>query len=114
MSDKEDFEKNILRCIENGLGKFLSNGDFFKNNYDNRIDVMPMVKNVYQKIDSERLEALIVGNLEEVLSKKIVDKLVTEMGTDIKNLMSNATVRDDFRFFLRTGVQRILDKAKEA
>ncbi len=108
-----EFEANVLRSIEAGLQKFINKGDFFQNNYSDRIDVMPLVKNVYKKIDSNRLEALIINNLEQVLAKKIVDKLVTEMGTDIKNLMGNASVRDDFRFFLRTGVQEILDRVKE-
>jgi hypothetical protein len=121
MSDVKQFEDNIIRSIEASVVKsieasvvkFASSPDIFSNNYANRIDIMPLVKRVYGSIDSSRLEKLITEGLEEVLAKKIVDKLVTEMGSDIKNLMGNATVRDDFRFFLRTGVQKILDKAKE-
>ena len=109
----KEFEQNLLSAIEQSVIEFVQKGDYFQNYYDNRIDVMPLVKRVYKNIDSERLEKLIISNLEEVLAKKIVDKLVTEMGTDIKNLMGNATVRDDFRFFLRAGVQKILDKVKE-
>ena len=32
--------------------------------------------------------------------------------TDIKQLMSNATVRDDLRFLLRKGVEEITKKVK--
>lgn len=111
--EKSEFSDNLIKAIEQSVIAFVQKGDYFQNYYDNRIDVMPLVKNVYKNIDHERLESLIISNLEEVIAKKIVDKLVTEMGTDIKNLMSNATVRDDFRFFLRTGVQKILDKVKK-
>jgi hypothetical protein len=34
------------------------------------------------------------------------------MGTDVKNLMSNATVRDDLKFFMRKGVDEVLQKVK--
>jgi len=111
--DNKDFYEKMTECIENSLFKFISKGEFFQNNYSDRIDVMPLVKNVYKNMDHERLEKLIVSNLEEAVAKKIVDKLTTEMGTDIKQLMSNATIRDDFRFYMRTEVQNILDKVRE-
>jgi len=111
--EQSEFHEKLIQCIESSLFKFISNGEFFQNNYQNRIDVMPLVKNVYNKMDHERLEKLIISNLEEAVAKKIVDKITTEMGTDIKQLMSNATIRDDFRFYMRTEVQRILDKVRE-
>ena len=111
--DNKDFQDKLHSIIENSLFKFIADGEFFKNAYDNRLDVMPVVRKAYNNMDHARLEKLITSNLEEAVAKKIVDKLTTEMGTDIKNLMSNATIRDDFRFYMRKEVQHILDKVRE-
>lgn len=107
-----NFHSEFIEGLEKSLLKHIHKGDIFKDSYTDRIDVMPLVKSVYKKMDIDHLEKLITSNLEEVVAKKIVDKLTTEMGTDIKQLMGNATVRDDFRFFFRTGIQKILDKIK--
>jgi len=35
------------------------------------------------------------------------------MGTDIKKLMENNSIREDFRYMMRKGVESILEKVKE-
>jgi hypothetical protein len=104
--------EKLQEAIERALIKKLSDGDAFKLEYPDRIDCSKELKQAYSNINYERLYALITQKLEEELATKIVNKIVTEMGTDIKKLMENATVRDDFRFLLRKGVESILEKIK--
>ena len=104
--------EKLQEAIERALIKKLSDGDAFKLEYPDRIDCSKELKQAYANINYERLYALITQKLEEELATKIVNKIVTEMGTDIKKLMENATVRDDFRFLLRKGVESILEKIK--
>jgi hypothetical protein len=100
----------IQQAVENAFIKIIP--DALKINYDSKIDVSPEFKKAYAKINFEKVHARITALLEEELAQKIVNKVITEMGTDIKTLMSNATVRDDLRFLLRKGVESIMEKVK--
>lgn len=106
-------DERIMQEVENALVKRIKDGDIITSNYNDRIDINPLVKQAYQKIDKDRLMLKLTEGLEEMIATKLINKIVTEMGTDIKNLMSNNSVRDDFKFFLRSGVQKVLDAVKE-
>lgn len=102
--------ERIMDAMEQGIVKAIHNGDLFKIPYDQKIDVSKEMRRAYEKIDYARLEIKIIEALEEELARKIVNKVVTEMGTDIKKLMCNPNIRDDFRFMLRKGVEDILGR----
>jgi hypothetical protein len=105
-------EKRIIDALENSVISAIQKGDVFKFGYDSRIDLSDQLKEAYKKIDYNKVMANITRLLEEEIARKVVDKVVTEMGTDIKKLMENATVREDFRFMLRTGTEKILKQIK--
>jgi len=104
--------KKIMEAMENGIVKAVHAGEVFKIPYESRIDVAAEMQQAHKKIDHAKVQAKITSLLEEELARKIVNKIITEMGTDIKKLMENATIRDDFRFLLRKGVEAILEKVK--
>ena len=104
--------ERIEQEIENGLIRKIKTGEMFDIPYGSRIDVSLELKKCYEKIDYSKVYEKITILLEEELAKKIVNKIVTEMGTDIKQLMYNQTIRDDFRFMLRKGVEEIMEKVK--
>lgn len=101
----------IQQAIEDAFIKIIRS-DALKIDYNNKIDVSSEFKKAYAKINFEKVHARITELLEEELAQKIVNKVVTEMGTDIKTLMSNATVRDDLKFLLRKGIESIMEKVK--
>lgn len=102
--------ERIMAAMENGLVKAIQSGDVFKIPYDNRIDVSKEMHKAYSNIDYKKIESRVTELLEEELARKIVNKIVTEMGTDIKKLMSNPNIRDDFKFMMRKGVEDILGR----
>ena len=106
-------EELALASVKKGLIKMLNSQDIFRVDYSNRIDVAPLINKAYRSIDQDRLTTLITDKLEEVIAEKVVNKMVTEMGTDIKKLLANATVRDDFRFLLRKTTEDILNAVKD-
>jgi phage tail tape-measure protein len=61
----------------------------------------------------KRIESLVIALMEEVVAEKVVNKFVTEMGTDMKKLFENATIRDDIRFYMRKNVEKMIDAIKE-
>ena len=103
----------IDQALENGLVEVIRKGDVFTIPYQNKIDASAELRKAYEKIDYGKVHARITELLEEELARKVVNKIITEMGTDIKKLMENATVRDDFRFLMRKGAEEIMKKVKE-
>ena len=106
-------EKRIMQAIEDSIVKKIKSGDVLTLNYQERVDYSPYLKDAYKKVDYERVMKLITENLEEVIAEKVVNKIVTEMGNDIKALMCKAEIREDFKYFLRSGVETILGKVKK-
>jgi hypothetical protein len=105
-------EEKILQEVENAIIKYIQSGSAFEVPYGKKIDLSTDLNKVYRNLDYDRIEELVKSKLEEQIATKIVNKIITEMGNDIKSLMSNASIRDDFKFFLRTGVEKILESVK--
>ena len=99
--------------MENGIIKAVQTGEPFSMPYQSKIDITEPLKQAYNNIDFSRVQTKITEYLEEELARKIVNKVITEMGTDIKKLMSNNTIRDDFRYLLRRGIDDLLEKVKK-
>jgi hypothetical protein len=105
-------EKKILEALEQCVIKSVHKGDLLKIPYESKLDIGEFYKKVYSRLDKDKLYSLIKEGLEQAIAKKIVDKITTEMGTDIKNMMSNANIRDEFKFALRKNIDLVLEKLK--
>lgn len=103
----------IQQATEDAIVKMIREGNTLKMDYDRRIDVSSEMRKVHSQVNWEKVFVRVKELLEEEIAQKMVNKIVTEMGTDIKTLMSNATVRDDFKFLMRKGVNDILQKIKQ-
>jgi hypothetical protein len=69
---------------------------------------------VYKRInDTKKDLSWFTILMEEVVAEKVVNKFVTEMGTDMKKLFENATIREDIRFYMRKNIEKMLDVIKE-
>jgi hypothetical protein len=106
-------ENRIMQAIEDSFVSTIRNGEIFTLKYDNRIDLMPVTKTIFEKLDMKRIESLVISQMEEVVAEKVVNKFVTEMGTDMKKLFENATIREDIRFYMRKNIEKMLDAIKE-
>jgi hypothetical protein len=103
----------IEKAFETAIIKMIQNGEALKLPFDKRIDISNELHSALSAIDYDRVRSNITELLETELAQKIVNKIVTEMGNDIKKLMENATIRDDFRFLLRKGVETILERVRK-
>jgi hypothetical protein len=102
--------QKILDAMEEGIVKAIRSGEPFNIPYQAKISVSDQIAAAYKQIDFTRVQAQIVQCLEEELARKVVNKVITEMGTDIKKLMCNAEIRDDFRYLLRKGMEELLGR----
>jgi hypothetical protein len=106
-------EQRIMQVIEDSIVATIRKGEMFKLEHSERIDLMPIAKTIFEKLDMERIESLVIAQMEEVVAEKVVNKFVTEMGTDMKLLFANATIREDIRFYMRKNIEKMLDAIKE-
>ena len=104
--------QQIQSALEGALLKVIRSDTIFTMPYEKRIDASDMIRKAYALVDYNRVIEKMKAQLEQELAEKIVNKIITEMGTDVKHLMSNATVRDDLKFFMRKGVDEVLQKVK--
>ena len=106
-------EARIMQTMEDALVDSLKKGDFIKIPYDTQIDITDLVRKSYTLVDVDAVMTRVKQLLEESIAEKLVSKMLTEMGTDIKKIMGVETVREDFRFFMRQGVEKVMEKMKD-
>jgi hypothetical protein len=106
-------ENRIMQAIEDSIISTIRKGEIFQLSYNERIDLMPYAKIIFGKLDMKRIEALVIAQMEEVVAEKVVNKFVTEMGTDMKKLFENATIREDIRFHMRKNIEEMLNAIKK-
>jgi dTDP-D-glucose 4,6-dehydratase len=106
-------EQRIMQAIEDSIVSTIRKGEIFQIGYAERIDIMPIVKTIFEKLNMKRIESLIIAQMEEVVAEKVVNKYVTEMGTDMKKFFENATIREDIRFYMRKNIEKMLDTIRE-
>jgi hypothetical protein len=104
--------KRIEQAVIDGMVRLIQSGSAVTIDYNKRIDCSAELLEAYKNINHEKVMKEVTELLEHELARKIVDKITTEMSTDIKKLMENATVREDLRFMLRKNVEDFLERIK--
>lgn len=103
----------IIQELENSLIKLVKTGQAFEIPYSSRIDVSSEMKQAYEDIDYDKVRKRITEVLEEELAWKIVNKVITEMGNDIKNLMCDEKIRADLKLLMKEGMENIMKSVRE-
>ena len=83
-----------------------------RDSYTQSYDVRGFIHQVWKEIDLEAIRKEVKEDVQHIIAQTIVNKMQTEIGTDVKAVMSNATVRDDFKFMLRKMTEEFLSKIK--
>lgn len=76
-------------------------------------DVTDIVKQAYDAVDMQKVLEEVTERLQSEIATRIVSNLMTEVGHDVKAIMSNAQIRDDFKYLLRKQADDLLQKIKE-
>jgi hypothetical protein len=67
------------------------------------------LREIYARIDMEKVKAQVVEQLEEMLATKIIHAMATELATDVKKILSNNELREDLRSQLRSKIRAAAD-----
>lgn len=83
-----------------------------RDNYTQSYDVRGFINQVWKEIDLEAIRKEVREEIQHTIAQKIICSMQTEIGTDVKAVMSNASIRDDFKYMLRKMTEEILEKVK--
>lgn len=107
--DFAPFKKAITEILLNEVKNhvYVSREDYTKS-----YDVKGFINQVWKEIDLEAIRKEVMEKIQHIIAQTIVNKMQTEIGTDVKAVMSNASIRDDFKYMLRKMTEEILEKIK--
>jgi hypothetical protein len=103
----------ILQALERSVIAMIQKGDFIRNDYSERLNVSPQVKEIYSSLDWNHIRELVTAKMEEVVAEKIVNNYITEFGNDIKSSLSNAIIRDELKSSMDLMINRMLKTIRE-
>lgn len=83
-----------------------------REDYTKSYDVRGFINKVWEEIDIEAIRKEVKEEIQHTIAQTIVNKMQTEIGTDVKAVMSNANVRDDFKYMMRKMTEEILEKVQ--
>lgn len=84
-----------------------------RDSYTKSYDVKGFVNSVWEAIDVNAIRKEVINEIQHIIAQTIVHKMQTEIGTDVKAVMSNATIRDDFKYMMRKMTEQILEKVSD-
>lgn len=108
-----DLAEELKDILIKQFMKKIKTESMFEIPWQKRVDISEQVQWIYDKINWKKVKNIITEELEKEIARKLVNKIITEMGNDIKNMMSVESVRSDLRYFLRSGIERITNAVKE-
>jgi hypothetical protein len=110
--DIEPLKTAIASRLTTMVVNALSTGD--SSIYDRlSFDVKDIVKQAYAAVDMNKVKEEVTVRLQTEIATRIINNLQTELGHDVKAIMSNSQIRDDFKYMLRKQADDLLSKIKE-
>jgi hypothetical protein len=105
--------KNLETALEQAICKKAEQIIEWPGRGNNLVDITQLCLEAYKRIDLERVKTEIAERLQNIMAEKLVASIVTEFGTDIKRMMSNAIIRKDLQEWLQIQTSELLKKVGE-
>ena len=100
------FEERIVEAVENAvihdIGRY--------NTVQFKKFMLPdeVIEDVYKHVDMEKIKRYLTENIEQLIAKKIVDSMMTEVATDVKSIVATKAIREDMRYYLRQKMEQAM------
>lgn len=102
----EDFQTQLIQSVEKSIISFLKSGDWFKIDYNSRVNIdSAFLRSVLEKVDMNLVAERVKENVEQKIADSIINSMATEIATDVKSIMSNKELREDLRSIIRTKIR---------
>lgn len=101
-----DFGARAMQAMEDSLVAMIRKGDWIQPDYNSRMKLdMSLVRWLYDSVDKERVKARVLTVMEDHIADKMLASIATELATDVKQVMSNKELREEFRALVRERVK---------
>lgn len=96
MSTKYSFEKELIAAAQQAVLKIVSEGNWVEPNYENRLRLPEgFVKEVWQRLDKNRIQELIAKEVENRLADRLATFMMQEFAGEIRTFIhDNPGVKD--------------------
>jgi hypothetical protein len=108
--DNEQIMKNLETALEQAICQKAEYIIEYPGRGNKSIDITQLCLEAYRRIDLEKVKTEIAERLLSIMAEKLVASIVTEFGTDIKRMMSNAIIRKDLQEWLQVQTSELLKK----
>lgn len=111
MSSKAvEFGERVRAAVEESVVRLLARGEWIQPDYSTRIKLdLSTIRSVYDAVDMERVKARVIETVEVHIADKIFNAMATEIGTDVKQILSNTELREDMRSIIRAKIRESTD-----
>lgn len=84
-----------------------------RDNYTKFYDVKGTINKIYEEIDLEEIRKEVKDKVQHTIAEVIFNKINVEIGNDVKAIMSNSKIRDEYKYQLRKMTEELLSKLDE-
>lgn len=110
----ENFEQSLIDAVQRKVLQDISKSSMVEIPYNEKYKVpASFLNDIYKSLDLEKIRKRLIENLENEMADKIANKLITEYGNDIKQIMCNAELREELRHYAREKIKVIADSVSK-
>lgn len=106
------FEERIVEAVENAVVHDIER----YNTVQFKKFMLPdeVIEDVYKHVDMEKIKRYLTENIEQLIAKKIVDSMMTEVASDVKHIVATKAIREDMRYYLRQKMEQAMQGVADA
>ena len=113
-SAPDSIDDMLTRIARNALVAIIKKGEWLTISYQERVPVdMSLLRRCYAAVDMNRVRDLVTADLERRIADHILNALATEIGNDVKTILSNRELREDIRGVVRQKIRESIEATKE-
>lgn len=106
MKSDLSFEQQLAQSIQHTVIDFIRKGDWLKLDYGAKINLdSAWLKNMHDQVDMNQVMQIVRSQVEQKMADNIMNSMATEIGHDIKSIMSNQELREDIRSSIRAKIR---------
>lgn len=106
------FEERIVEAVENAVIHDIRQ----YNTVQFKKFMLPddVIEDVYRHVDMEKIKQYLTENIEQLIAKKIVNSMMAEVATDVKQIIATKAIREDIRYYLRQKMEQAMQGVADA
>lgn len=73
-----------------------------------------VIEDVYKNIDMEKIKKYLAENIEQLIAKKIVNSIMTDVASDVRQIIATKPIREDMQYYLRQKMEQAMQSVADA